>query len=143
MRILELETITIREAIESFPELLNELVTFGYKSSVRTPMASCEEVTLQFVGDNNYRTKPLHNREDFAQRLAKIDGRPYHPEDYREDLDILLQNGLPKHIITKRLSYLEDNPAKVTGFIACVDFLRTGVLRDGCTYEILYQEMEI
>jgi hypothetical protein len=56
------ETMTLREAIEHFPELLDEKVTWGQKSS-SDPMIQCDEVTFQFCGDSNYRTQKVKNKK--------------------------------------------------------------------------------
>ena len=57
----KLEEMTIREAIEIFPKLLDEKVYWGLKQT-NIPVRESEYVTFQFFGDGNYRTNKIFNK---------------------------------------------------------------------------------
>lgn len=54
------ETCTLKEAIEKFPELLDELVTWGMKNN--EPFLESTQITFQFCGDGRQRTKVLNKK---------------------------------------------------------------------------------
>jgi hypothetical protein len=76
-----------------------------------------------------------------SERLSKIDGRPYHPEDYlKVAKNINKHMGLFESTINGRLSFLEMNGDLYSDIISADDFVITGILRDGYTGKILYQD---
>lgn len=90
---MKTETITIREAIELFPKLLDEPVKFGFKSGNES-MRDADSITFQFVGDGNYRTRTLnkmikiHNKDtgnefEVFPRAALYDMRRNCPQFFR------------------------------------------------------------
>lgn len=54
-------TMTVRDALKHFPQLLDENVTFGSMGPSGVEMTEASTITLQFVGDGNYRTRILTN----------------------------------------------------------------------------------
>lgn len=60
------QPITLREAVLLYPGLMDELVTWGTLkggepdiSLIALTIATADQATFQFVGDNNYRTRLL------------------------------------------------------------------------------------
>jgi hypothetical protein len=61
------EVMTIREAIELYPSLLDEKVTWGFLSGGKS-MRFANLCNLQFIGDGGYRTKKLVNENKIMKR---------------------------------------------------------------------------
>lgn len=57
------EVMTIREAIELYPALLDEKVTWGYLSGGES-MRTANSVSLQFIGNGCYRTQKMERKDD-------------------------------------------------------------------------------
>ena len=79
----------------------------------------------------------MHDRTtEFTQRIAKLDNRPTHPEDYIKTVQEIAQNGWATLEI--RLKYLEQHAELINGFCAIKEYFKTGKLKDDYTGELLY-----
>lgn len=74
----------------------------------------------------------------FAERLAKIDGRPFHPEDYQEYVDLALKK-ITEVKLDQRLTLLEKNDlwSSITDVYS---YLIDGKLRDAYTGKIIFED---
>jgi len=81
-----------------------------------------------------------------AKRMATIDRRPYHPEDYEADA-AKIRELVGQKTLNDRLRFAEqiashvyNDSLYISGYIALLDFLRTGVLKNHITGTVLFQE---
>jgi hypothetical protein len=81
----------------------------------------------------------LHIQAQLTLLLARVDNRPYHPEDYSYIASIILEN-TPLDILQRRLDFLTNNGHIISGFSATKSFLKNGIAVDDYTGKCLYSE---
>lgn len=75
-----------------------------------------------------------------AERLAYIDSRPAHPEDYLDDLNSLVEK-YGEDLIDSRLHLLEKHDMW-SGYLELLRYLRTGQLLDSYTGKVIFDEKD-
>jgi len=85
--------ITLREAIEMYPGLLDELVTWGSLNG--KSFHNAKSVTFQFCGDGNYRTNDIKRTDGLTKetiirvlRAAELTGHFKWPEMNRPEASV-------------------------------------------------------
>jgi len=80
--------------------------------------------------------------QQLAEAVAVLDGRPAHPEDYKDDVfDIVMKVGFDtfkfrlQQIQVKCLS----QPSIVNGYISLLTYFRTGEYHDDYTNQLLFK----
>jgi hypothetical protein len=82
----------------------------------------------------------MKTREELAAELARLDSRPYHPEDYLEYIpDDKMAMLVIEHRLNALVFELQSNPhVYINGFLALHTYIKTGVLNDDYTGEFIW-----